>query len=274
MIKKIFGLCFIACLLCALFVIPAGAADYDFEITDGVLELYDGPGGSVTIPDEVTAIGDSAFADCETLTSVTIPSGVKSLGEGAFAGCTALGSVTLPEGLKDLGTETFAYCTALTEITIPGSVSEIGESVFAGCTALRSVTIPDGVKTIGESAFAGCTALTEVTLPESVTAIGDSAFYDCTELTGVVIPAAVKSIGSDAFADCPFLIIYGGTNATVMAYARENEIPFLASSVSDVEIRTETVIPFWVFVVIDIMAFIILVFLFVTIRRRAKTARR
>ena len=44
----------------------------DFRIENGVLMEYTGPGGHVVIPDSVTSIGDSAFKNCNSLTSITI----------------------------------------------------------------------------------------------------------------------------------------------------------------------------------------------------------
>lgn len=52
---------------------------------NGVLVKYVGSGGDVVIPDGVTSIGDSAFADCEYLYSVRIPYGVTSIGNNAFS---------------------------------------------------------------------------------------------------------------------------------------------------------------------------------------------
>jgi hypothetical protein len=54
---------------------------------------------SVTIPDSVTSIGNTAFYNCSSLTSVTIPDSVTSIGSGAFDNCTSLTSVTLPAAL-------------------------------------------------------------------------------------------------------------------------------------------------------------------------------
>ena len=49
---------------------------------------------SVTIPNTVTTIGESAFEDCTGLTSISIPSSVDYIGEEAFFGCTSLKKVT------------------------------------------------------------------------------------------------------------------------------------------------------------------------------------
>lgn len=88
-------------LLCA--AAAAESTDDGFQITDGVLTKYTGPGGDVVIPDGVTEIGSSAFASCSTLTSVVIPEGVTKIGDKAFNGCYNLTSVTLPATLKTLG---------------------------------------------------------------------------------------------------------------------------------------------------------------------------
>ena len=60
-----------------------------FDVTDGFT-------GQVSIPStvtkdgtsfDVTRIGDSAFSKCENLTSVTIPESISFIGESAFSGC-------------------------------------------------------------------------------------------------------------------------------------------------------------------------------------------
>ena len=55
--------------------------------------------GDIVIPDivdgkPVEAIGHSAFAYCENITSVTIPDSVKYIGHQAFYGCTNLETIT------------------------------------------------------------------------------------------------------------------------------------------------------------------------------------
>ena len=50
--------------------------------------------GSVTIPDNVTNIGNDVFRDCFSLTSVTIGNSVTSIGAYAFCACSKLTSIT------------------------------------------------------------------------------------------------------------------------------------------------------------------------------------
>ena len=161
---------------------------------------------SITIPNSVTSIGYSAFADCTGLTSVTIPNSVTSIGEGAFYACTGLtspvynahvfafmptsysGAYTIPDGIESIAGGAFEGCTGLTSVTIGNSVTSIGYSAFSGCTGLTSVTIGNSVTSIGYSAFSGCTGLTSVTIPNSVTSIRSSAFYGCSGLTAIYVP--------------------------------------------------------------------------------------
>ena len=50
---------------------------------------------SVTIPNNVTVIGNNAFRNCSVLTSVNIPSGVTSIGSDAFRNCNSLSNITI-----------------------------------------------------------------------------------------------------------------------------------------------------------------------------------
>ena len=75
----------------------------------------------LTIPDDVTSIGNGAFSDCKSLTSITIPDSVTSIGKDAFGGCESLTSITIPDSVISIGERAFEDCTSLTSIKIAAS---------------------------------------------------------------------------------------------------------------------------------------------------------
>ena len=101
------------------------------------------------------------------ITKLTIPDDVTSIGNGAFSDCKSLTSITIPDSVTSIGEEAFCVCESLTSITIPNSVTSIGEFAFSGCTSLTSITIPDSVISIGERAFEDCTSLTSIKIAAS-----------------------------------------------------------------------------------------------------------
>ena len=186
---------------------------------------------TLSIPNSVTSIGNSAFDGCTNLTSVTINSNSivsqtytsrsnlrnifgnqvteyiigndgTSIGQYAFYGCTGLTSVTIPNSVTSIGGSAFSGCTGLTSITIPNSVTSIASDAFSGCTGLTSIDIPNSVTSIEDGAFSGCTGLTSVTIPNSVTSIGNYAFSGCSGLTYVTIGDSVTSIENATFSGC------------------------------------------------------------------------
>ena len=119
--------------------------------------------GDVTIPSElgghaVKTVGSFTSDEHNTsVTSVVIPNNVTSIGDGAFAGFTGLTSVSIPNSVTSIGGAAFLNCTGLTSVSIPNSVTSIGGYAFYDCTGLSSVSIGIGVTSIGDSAFQNCT---------------------------------------------------------------------------------------------------------------------
>ena len=126
----------------------------------------------------LTTISQNAFSGCYPWASVTIPENVTTIGNGAFEG-SSLTSIIIPNGVTSIGDYVFQGCPNLTSVTIGYGVTSIGFRAFFGCTGLTSVTIGNNVTSIGVQAFAFCRSLTSITIPESVTSIDERTFRDC-----------------------------------------------------------------------------------------------
>lgn len=157
---------------------------------------------SLTIPDGVTSIGSNTFQNCYSLHSIIIPNGVTSIGITAFSNCRSLNSLTIPNGVTSVGNNTFQNCYSLHSIAIPNNVTNIGNSAFNSCYSLDSMAIPNNVTSIRNSAFNACYALNSITISSGVTSIGDSTFSGCYSVRSLTIPSTVTSIGSSAFSNC------------------------------------------------------------------------
>ena len=194
---------------------------------------------SVTIPNSVTSIGESAFFGCSGLTSVTIPNSVTSIGGGAFSWCSGLTSVTIPNSVTSIGDYAFYDCSGLTTLNfnainypdITNSDDYFSNCPFAG-TAFTTVNIGDSVQRIPANIFRGCRNLTTLNfnainchfqrftsytqsycpfddIPLTTVNIGDRVqripnnfVRGCSGLTSVTIGNSVTSIGDSAFYDC------------------------------------------------------------------------
>ena len=183
----------------------------EYSIREGVKVIGDSAFGecesltSINIPKSVTTIGNWAFEVCSSLTSINIPNSVTTIGNNAFQACDSLTSINIPNSVTTIGNDAFGGCKSLTSINIPNSVTTIGNGAFYDCDSLTSINIPNSVTTIGYCAFAGCESLISINIPNSVITIGEHAFGYCYSLTSINIPNSVTTIGNEAFRACKSL---------------------------------------------------------------------
>ncbi len=82
---------------------------------------------SVVIPDTVKEIKADAFADCYSLVSVKFSENLEAIGDTAFYNCESLSSaIRFPESLKTIGSSAFENCWDMSYAVIPKSVEDIG----------------------------------------------------------------------------------------------------------------------------------------------------
>ena len=134
--------------------------------------------GEISVDDNVNTIKSKAFRKCYRVVSVTIPHDVTTIGDYAFEDIpninytgTANGS---PWGARYLNGYVEGYL-------VYGSSAK---KTIEACSAAVSgrVTIPQGVTHIYEKAFYRCSHMTSITLPSTVRVMGNSVFQGCTHL--------------------------------------------------------------------------------------------
>ena len=183
---------------------------------------------------KIGAIGPNAFYGCSGLTSITIPNSVTKIGNSAFAESTFT-YIDLGYGVTTIDAYAFAGCEYLEDIIIPDCINFIGTGAFAGCEELyynvynncyylgnavnkylvlagtkyydsSSYTLASGVKCIYDEAMSQCVNLRTFTIPNTVTSIGSFAFANCSSLTSLTVPSSVTAVGTSAFIDCDNLV--------------------------------------------------------------------
>lgn len=114
------------------------------RISDNELRFIDGEPcmiESVTIPDTVVSIGDSAFYLCGELRGIDIPDSVNYIGANAFEDCSKLAEVKLGSSLSEIRYYTFNGCDSLTELTLPSNIKYVEIGAFTSCENLAVATV-------------------------------------------------------------------------------------------------------------------------------------
>ncbi len=143
-----------------------------------------------------TTIPDYAFYGCKTLTSITIPENITAIGGAAFQNCPNLTTVIFNARnctvahtiLGDNITPAFNNA-AITRVEFGPMVTNIPNYIFWGCKGITDIVFSENIETIGQSAFYGCASLNNIVVPESVTSIGGRAFANCNSLNTITFNA-------------------------------------------------------------------------------------
>ena len=98
----------------------------------------------IRLPNSVTHIGRSCFAECGYLESVKLPTGLLSIGDDAFSDCWQLEKISLPAQTRIIGERAFQGCINLYQIRLNKALEAIGEDAFDDCESLETILIPQG----------------------------------------------------------------------------------------------------------------------------------
>ena len=164
MVKRIGERVFTAC--SSLATITVDEENKHFKAADNILFTKDGktlvryapmsPGYLYDIPENVTAIAESAFNFCTRLTSIAIPDSISVLSDFCFYGCSGLEYIVIPRSVIKIANYTFSKCSSLLSITIPDNVETIGNEAFSNCDSLTSIDIRSISTKICGDAFVRC----------------------------------------------------------------------------------------------------------------------
>ena len=113
------------------------------------------------------------------MATITIPKNVTTIGDEAFENCKAITSVEIPENINDLGSQVFNGCSALKSVNIIGKVKKINSAAFKGCESLTSISFPEGMKSIGNDALRDCKSLEKVAKKVDVLCVCDQMPFGC-----------------------------------------------------------------------------------------------
>ena len=193
---------------------------------------------SVSIPNTIVEIGESAFAYCTALSTVRFASGSKltTIGEYAFSGCSSITSLTIPDSVQSIGDEAFYELGNLKYLTMSGELDTTGwlSTSYSDRYQLETLTLTgqyvcegvkntynwgddwrsipgrnakkvilsEGITAINNGAFSNCGKIEQVVFPSSLRTIGKRAFANCNSLTDINLPSSIETLGEGCFYSC------------------------------------------------------------------------
>ncbi len=207
-----------------------------FDIVEGKLLSYSQDGICVTVPADVSEIGQDVFRDHVRLQKINIPESVRAFGSHAFSktawleglrkesdvivvngclldGANCKGSVIIPPSVLRVASWSFAGNIDITELTITSEKTAIESLSFRNCLNLKKITDRNGkvytLNSVSDLENAGYPDLIRRIFAECINCFKLDKDGNLTESTGNItklrFPAGIRSIGEGVYKDCHLL---------------------------------------------------------------------
>lgn len=202
------------------------------EIRDGFLadaNIEDQYVDAVTIPDNITSIGDDFCYNKIHLHYLTLSNSLTSIGDNFCYMCYLSNGLELPNSLTSIGDNFCNVSSMLSSLALPNNITTIGDN-FCAESGLTSFFIPRNIISIGNGFLNGCSLTTgNIIIPNNVENIGDNFLQgcgitniifennsnidaipnyfanNCLNLTNIVFPDNLESIGTNFCCNCESL---------------------------------------------------------------------
>ena len=134
----------------------------NYDSTERTYTLVHGRHDTI-LGNEINKIGNHAFNSNSLIESITIPGNVSEIGQNAFGSCTNLKTVNFMNNtvLKVLSQELFSGCTKLTSINIPNSVTTI-KNMALDRLSITKLSLPSSLTTLELYPIRECRLLTHI----------------------------------------------------------------------------------------------------------------
>ena len=85
---------------------------------------------TIVIGEGITALGENAFAEQESVKTVTLPSTLTKIANSCFKDCKNLHTVLGGTGVTSIEANAFKYCSLLETVELSSALCGVGESAF------------------------------------------------------------------------------------------------------------------------------------------------
>ncbi|MDE6370404.1 MAG: leucine-rich repeat protein, partial [Duncaniella sp.] len=131
---------------------------------------------SLTIGNNVTKIPDYFLYNGSKIESLTIPNSVTSIGNSAFSRCTLTSLEFNAINCTYCGSSSYPAFPYIKSLTIGNNVTKIPDYFLSNGSKIQSLTIPNSVTSIGKASFLNNKYINSLTIGSGVLSIGDYAF--------------------------------------------------------------------------------------------------